>query len=596
MARQTLIHLHTTNAENVPSLTGATAIQLGEIAVNAAKGSEKLTIVNNENELVTFLSNEQVLSQISSAVTEGATFSGGSTNSITTQVAGKTITADLKVSSTAKNALSVDGTGAYVADKTDDIAANTSAIAAEVSRAQGVENQLRTDVNAKVSAVTAADASVVVGGTSTARTVRAQISATEGNALSLEEDGLMVTMPKEVAYTGVNAIKVAGQEVSLVIDPNDKVLSQGADGLLVNLELNFNQSNGQITLQGNGETLSTIDLPVESILSDAEVTSTSASTAYTGQGPWLVLTFNTSNGPQVEVVDLNKLIDVYTAGNGINVSDNVITAVVDPASESYLTVGATGIRLSGVDAAINDVNTALTQSISAIDSAYKAADAAIDGKVSALSGQVETNTEGIAANASAIEAEETRASGVEAQLRKDINTVSGQAQTNASNIAANTTAITAMDTAYKAADSQLGNRIKALEDTTSGYTAISNQVTANTAAIKVLNSEEGTEGSVAHTAKGYADAAQAAAISAAATDATSKANAAQQAATAVANAKVADVVAGDGISVSTTTGTTRNATVSVRIGANANISGGVLSADNGLELDLSNLTIDCGTY
>lgn len=596
MARQTLIHLHTTNAENVPSLTGATAIQLGEIAVNAAKGSEKLTIVNNENELVTFLSNEQVLSQISSAVTEGATFSGGSTNSITTQVAGKTITADLKVSSTAKNALSVDGTGAYVADKTDDIAANTSAIAAEVSRAQGVENQLRTDVNAKVSAVTAADASVVVGGTSTARTVRAQISATEGNALSLEEDGLMVTMPKEVAYTGVNAIKVAGQEVSLVIDPNDKVLSQGADGLLVNLKLNFNQSNGQITLQGNGETLSTIDLPVESILSDAEVTSTSASTAYTGQGPWLVLTFNTSNGPQVEVVDLNKLIDVYTAGNGINVSDNVITAVVDPASESYLTVGATGIRLSGVDAAINDVNTALTQSISAIDSAYKAADAAIDGKVSALSGQVETNTEGIAANASAIEAEETRASGVEAQLRKDINTVSGQAQTNASNIAANTTAITAMDTAYKAADSQLGNRIKALEDTTSGYTAISNQVTANTAAIKVLNSEEGTEGSVAHTAKGYADAAQAAAISAAATDATSKANAAQQAATAVANAKVADVVAGDGISVSTTTGTTRNATVSVRIGANANISGGVLSADNGLELDLSNLTIDCGTY
>ena len=596
MARQTLIHLHTTNAENVPSLTGATAIQLGEIAVNAAKGSEKLTIVNNENELVTFLSNEQVLSQISSAVTEGATFSGGSTNSITTQVAGKTITADLKVSSTAKNALSVDGTGAYVADKTDDIAANTSAIAAEVSRAQGVENQLRTDVNAKVSAVTAADASVVVGGTSTARTVRAQISATEGNALSLKEDGLMVTMPKEVAYTGVNAIKVAGQEVSLVIDPNDKVLSQGADGLLVNLELNFNQSNGQITLQGNGETLSTIDLPVESILSDAEVTSTSASTAYTGQGPWLVLTFNTSNGPQVEVVDLNKLIDVYTAGNGINVSDNVITAVVDPASESYLTVGATGIRLSGVDAAINDVNTALTQSISAIDSAYKAADAAIDGKVSALSGQVETNTEGIAANASAIEAEETRASGVEAQLRKDINTVSGQAQTNASNIAANTTAITAMDTAYKAADSQLGNRIKALEDTTSGYTAISNQVTANTAAIKVLNSEEGTEGSVAHTAKGYADAAQAAAISAAATDATSKANAAQQAATAVANAKVAAVVAGDGISVSTTTGTTRNATVSVRIGANANISGGVLSADNGLELDLSNLTIDCGTY
>ena len=678
MARQTLIHLHTGNANNTPALTGETAIQLGEIAVNYADGRERLTIKNAADELVEFLSHEQITSEINEAVSDGVALSGAATDSITTTFAGKTISANLNVSVAEGNAITVSAAGVFVEDKTEDIAANAAAIEAEETRATGVEASLRSDlntvsgkadtnasaiaanteaieaeasartqadnalqtaINGKVSAVTAADASIVIGGTATAPSVKVQLDDAEGNAITMGAKGIRVDIPEEVPYTGTDAIKVTDHEISLDIDPNDKVLTQSTDGLRVNLSLNFNNTTGEITLQGNGQALSTIDLPVESILKSAEVTDEAATTAYTGNGPWLVLVFNTSNGDQTQIVDLNQLIDVYTAGNGINIAGNVVSVKIDPASESYLTVGADGVKLSGVAAAFQaadaTLQTELEEAIAAEESARTAADQTLTTNLSTVSGKVETNTTNIAANAAAIEAEETRATGVEAGLRSDLNTVSGKADTNAaaiadnaeaieaeesartqadqtlttnlnavsgqvstntSNIAANTTAIANETSARTAADEALDARVEAVEGTLSDYTDVTAQVTANKNAIDLLNGEEGTEGSVAHTAKGYADTAQANAISTAAADATSKANAAQSAATAVANTKVADVVAGDGIEVSTTTGTSRNATISIKLGENANLSGAILTLDNGLELDLSNLVIDCGTY
>ena len=87
--------------------------------------------------------------------------------------------------------------------------------------------------NSKVSSVTAGDASVTIGGTATEPTVAAKISAAEGNALVLAEDGLKVIIPEstkvEASETNGN-IKVDGEEVTVYTHPDKHVIAD-VDGL-----------------------------------------------------------------------------------------------------------------------------------------------------------------------------------------------------------------------------------------------------------------------------------------------------------------------------------------------------------------------------
>ena len=61
-------------------------------------------------------------------------------------------------------------------------------------------------------------------------------------------------------------------------------------------------------------------------------------------------------------IPVNELVDVYTSGNGVDITDaNVVSVKLDAASESFLTVGVDGVKLSGVQTAINGaVDTAKT--------------------------------------------------------------------------------------------------------------------------------------------------------------------------------------------------------------------------------------------
>lgn len=82
--------------------------------------------------------------------------------------------------------------------------------------------------NNKVKSVVAGDASVTVGGTATEPTVAAKISAAEGNALVLAEDGLKVIIPEstkvEVSETNGN-IKVDGEEVTVYTHPDKHAIA-----------------------------------------------------------------------------------------------------------------------------------------------------------------------------------------------------------------------------------------------------------------------------------------------------------------------------------------------------------------------------------
>ena len=67
----------------------------------------------------------------------------------------------------------------------------------------------------------------------------------------------------------------------------------------------------------------------------------------------LTITFNTDSGKETITVDLSSLVDTYTAGNGIAISKNVVSIKVDPKSEEFLSVDTAGVKISGVQSAID---------------------------------------------------------------------------------------------------------------------------------------------------------------------------------------------------------------------------------------------------
>lgn len=70
----------------------------------------------------------------------------------------------------------------------------------------------KAEADKKVASVTAEDKSIVVGGTATAPTVKVGVSTTEGNALTLDANGLFVATPSSMAAG--NGITIEGNTVS----------------------------------------------------------------------------------------------------------------------------------------------------------------------------------------------------------------------------------------------------------------------------------------------------------------------------------------------------------------------------------------------
>lgn len=93
----------------------------------------------------------------------------------------------------------------------------TTAITVYGARAlaqKGVDDaaSAKAEADKKVASVTAEDKSIVVGGTATAPTVKVGVSTTEGNALTLDANGLFVATPSSMAAG--NGITIEGNTVS----------------------------------------------------------------------------------------------------------------------------------------------------------------------------------------------------------------------------------------------------------------------------------------------------------------------------------------------------------------------------------------------
>lgn len=146
--------------------------------------------------------------------------------------------------------------------------------------------------NGKVGSVKATDASVVIGGTPTAPTVGIQVSKGEGNALTLEADGLKVLVPD-----------VTHPEYSIVADKNpgsfSAVYHLTKDGANVGAAINIPKD--MVVSSGSVETYDTGNLP----------------TGVTVAGTYIVLTLANATSDKL-YIKVDDLIEYVTGGSGEN--------------------------------------------------------------------------------------------------------------------------------------------------------------------------------------------------------------------------------------------------------------------------------------
>lgn len=188
----------------------------------------------------------------------------------------------------------------------------------------------------------------------------------EGQAIiSVKEDkGVISATAGDIAAAHVTIADTANHfNAGTVEAALEELYSQSGAGSKVTLESAKGTEDGVLkvyTIKQGGSEVGKINIPKDLVVTSGSVV----------KGEWAgdVFTENASgNGTALKLVIANQTEPVYintldlvkdhTAGDGINISDtNVVSVVVDPASESGLTVGANGIKLTGIKAATTEVN------------------------------------------------------------------------------------------------------------------------------------------------------------------------------------------------------------------------------------------------
>lgn len=182
----------------------------------------------------------------------------------------------------------------------------------------------------------------------------------DNNVLKVTEEGLYVDETALEKYKGDNAIAVSEavggvKTISLTIDSTDKILSQSVSGLKTSLSLNYSSDNKQIQLLGNNvggnNIISTIDASEfvkDGMLKNVELVELNQGTETNPNnledGTYLKFTFNTDAGDNVIYVNVTSLIDLYIAGNGINVSGKTISIKLK-SDENILKVDTDGLYI-----------------------------------------------------------------------------------------------------------------------------------------------------------------------------------------------------------------------------------------------------------
>lgn len=207
-----------------------------------------------------------------------------------------------------------------------------------------------------------------------AATLSAQIAAVNQNAATLASGSGVIATKGSVTATGtqwtVDLLLGSSTSSSLKFDSASGLVD---DLKIVKLNTTTTGYAASYALQtGAGVQLgATIDIVKDQFLSGAELVSGTVTTdsetnaqsySSTGTDKFIKLVFAVNDDGTAEgiatktvYVPVNGLVDVYTGVSGVAVNGYQVSGVIDTANngEGYLTLGANGFAVTGVNAAIN---------------------------------------------------------------------------------------------------------------------------------------------------------------------------------------------------------------------------------------------------
>lgn len=259
---------------------------------------------------------------------------------VTISASGTTLT-----KGTANGETSVDGVSKAIVEGLNTAAyhpedyfytATDGAAAAEAAQAA------KDAAESKVASVTATTGSAIeVTGTAKDPKVGLKLDISGNVSLSQSANGLKAS----VAIPAPTVIGVA---------TDDKVLGLSEKKLSSTLNLKYDSTAKKIQLLGIGDA-KIAEIDATDFIKDGMVDNVEFDPA----SKVLTITFNTISGKEAIPVNLSSLVDTYTAGNGINITGNVVSVKRDTTSEKFLSVGTAGVKLSGVQDEIDNAKDAV---------------------------------------------------------------------------------------------------------------------------------------------------------------------------------------------------------------------------------------------
>lgn len=252
------------------------------------------------------------------------------------------------------------------------------------------KSTLRTEINSASSKLTVKsnNKSIIVGAqTSEGTDLYVNI---DGNTIVRNNDGILsVASDKLVQYKGENSIEVSEvnsgvKTISLKVNENEKVIGNDVNGLTTTLSLKWVKATDgaekdEIQLIGKNDiVISRIDVAEfikDGILSNVELVAENGSKI-------LRFTWNVDAGNQVTDIDVSELIDVYTAGSGLELTGSEFKIKLSDTNENrFLSITEDGLKLSGIE-------TFVSNAINGIDSDYKDADTELRYEITSIKNEL----------------------------------------------------------------------------------------------------------------------------------------------------------------------------------------------------------------
>lgn len=275
------------------------------------------------------------------------------------KLAGLSATADTKITST-------DTLGGALAKLQGQIDSMNKA-------AEAVDGQVVTTVAEEDGKVTETKASVKdlqLGGYSKEANATGDIAANDtvntalsklenkvgANKVSNTDHSILVTEPTGTATT----------DIKVNINSNEKVIKLGDNGIYTNLNLVKVTGSLPATVKERYELRDSNNAKIgESIdiAKDSHIVSINYITDGEHAQNLEYVYIDDSGNTQTTYVNMSALVLESEFASGVTVTNNIAHGVVDPNSETFLTVGADGFKLAGVQDAINNAISALDASV-----------------------------------------------------------------------------------------------------------------------------------------------------------------------------------------------------------------------------------------